>query len=339
MFQTSAFGHTYATAGPADVGVRIYDATVQAVSFARKVELQKLGMEKRRLEMQEAQMAANREASQRNFNLAEERFALERQRLDIDDADRQQKREMALAQFQQTMAERAEARDLREREFQARQQEAQKKQEFDQANRQAQLDMQRQRQESIDNYRASRLELMREQQRTRGQADSPSGKGATASVNAYNTAMDDWIKNLEADKASRQAWIATEAKKARSLADRGGDDAEDMARRADTLERWDTMDDTERIRAGRRPLYDEVQANTWSDKQEKVLDFAKTLRTFAKLHPEIYRNYGLSPLALASLPWAEADEDEMDMAKKLMEQRDVSEDDIKFIVNTILGRR
>ncbi len=162
MFQTSAFGHTYATAGPADVGVRIYDATVQAVSFARKVELQKLGMEKRRLEMQEAQMAANREAGQRNFDLAEERFALERQRLDIDDADRQQKREMALAQFQQTMAERAEDRRMKEEEMTWRRQ-----------NSQEERDWQRQyRQMTMDDRRDDREVRRAQQELTRGQYEA-----------------------------------------------------------------------------------------------------------------------------------------------------------------------
>ena len=162
MFQTSAFGHTYAAAGPSTVGVRIYDAQVQAVSFARKVELQKLGLEKRRLEMQEAQMAANREASQRKFDLAEERFALERQRLDIDDADRQQKREMALAQFQQTMAERAEDRRMKEEEMSWRRQNAQEER-----------DWQRQyRQMTMDDRRDDREVRRAQQELTRGQYEA-----------------------------------------------------------------------------------------------------------------------------------------------------------------------
>ena len=162
MFQTSAFGHTYAMAGPASVGVRIYDAQVQAVSFARRVELQKLALEKRRLEMQEAQMAANREASQRNFDLAEERFALERQRLDIDDADRQQKREMALAQFQQAMADRAEDRRMKEEEMLWRRQNAQEDR-----------DWQRQyRQMTMDDRREDREVRRAQQELTRGQYEA-----------------------------------------------------------------------------------------------------------------------------------------------------------------------
>lgn len=339
MYQTSAFGHTYATAGPSTVGVRIYDAQVQAVSFARRVELQKLAMEKRRLEMQEAQMAANREASQRNFDLAEERFALERQRLDIDDADRQQKREMAQAQFQQTMEDRAEARALREQEMLAKRQEAELRRKDEEAKRQEQLALQQQRQQSLDNYREKRLTLLKEQQERKTQgATRSSGKGTSSqSATAYNSAMDEWVKSMESDKATRQAWIATEAKKARGLADKGGDDAEQMARRADALERWGFMNENQRFGTGVKGLYDEVKENTWSDKREKVLDFAKTLRSFAKIHPEIYTDYGLSPLALSKLPWDEVDEDEMDMVRRLMEQRDVTDEDIKFIVNSLLG--
>lgn len=180
MFQTSAFGHTYAAAGPASVGVRIYDATVQTVSFARNVELQKLRLEKRRLNMQEAQMAASRENANRNFELADTRYELERRRLEMDDADRQQKREMAMQQFQQSMADRAEARDLREREFQARQQEAQDAREFRRSEaefnrglRREELDWQRQyRQMTMDDRREDRETRRAQQELTRGQYEA-----------------------------------------------------------------------------------------------------------------------------------------------------------------------
>lgn len=180
MFQTSAFGHTYAAAGPASVGVRIYDATVQTVSFARNVELQKLRLEKRRLNMQEAQMAANRENANRNFELADTRYELERRRLEMDDADRQQKREMAMQQFQQSMADRQAARDFRDREFQARQQEAQDAREFRRSEaefnrglRREELDWQRQyRQMTMDDRREDRETRRAQQELTRGQYEA-----------------------------------------------------------------------------------------------------------------------------------------------------------------------
>ncbi len=173
MFQTSAFGQTYASVGDPSVGASIYAAAKQEVDFARMVERQKLNLQKRQLRMQEAQMEANRQAQQQNYELAQSRFKLEQKRLDNDFAIRQEERDMAERRYELALEEQrqrtrrqaqldAEARaqrrldnDYRERQFQASEEDRRRGRDL----QQQQLEMTQEQREWDNAFREEQAQL------------------------------------------------------------------------------------------------------------------------------------------------------------------------------------
>lgn len=105
MYQTTGYGQTYASGGGAAVGAAIYGAQRSQIQFARMVESQKLQLEKRRLNQQQAALAAQQKNSERDYNMAMMRFNLEREKLDRDYEQSQLDREYRERVFRQDMAE------------------------------------------------------------------------------------------------------------------------------------------------------------------------------------------------------------------------------------------
>lgn len=107
----NGYSTVYAGAGGPEVGGNIYSAQREQVQFARMVELQKLGLEKRRLNMQQAAMAAQQKNSDRDYNMAMMRFNLEKEKLDRDYEQSQWDREYKEREFKQFVEQKQREND------------------------------------------------------------------------------------------------------------------------------------------------------------------------------------------------------------------------------------
>lgn len=293
------YGQFYGNAGGGEVGAMLYKAAQRQVNFARMVELENLNMKKRALREQEATQAARQAENDRNYELAQSKLALEQQRLDYNDALRQDQKAATEERFRQALVQKELERQERQRRYEA-----------EQAYKQQQLDMKRQSQESLDAYRASRLGISQQKQAQKAGNAAPAEKPAKISASNYDSILNNYISGLEASKKDKDGWIEREAKRARSLAD----EDETMATRASNLERWGFMNENQRYGTG---LYGEVQKNTWSERDGKVLEFAKRFRDFAKANPQIYTEYGFQPM-FDQVDWEKVSDDERDEIFSLM---------------------
>lgn len=321
------YGQFYGNAGGGEVGAMMLRAQQNQVNFARMVEIEKLNMQKRALREQEAAAAAKRADSDRNYELAQSRLAMEQQRLDFNDALRQDQKAEAEEKYRQALLMKEQAR-----------QDALRKQAEDQAIKQQQLELQQRRQDSRDAYMRDRLDIMRQKQdaATAAKSASASGKGPSVSVPNYNAVLDDWLKGLEDTKKAKIGWMESQAKAERKLADEGGDGAEAAAVRANILENWDNMDENHRYGDAGEAFYQKVKANKWSDKEEKILTFGKTFKQFARIHPEIYTKYGLQPM-FDSIEWDAIEPETLDLLVDLMKRPYATDDDLQLIVSLIGG--
>ncbi len=108
----SGYGQSYMPMGGPDVGAAIYGAQRQQVNFARMVELQKLNLQKQALRqqaaMQAAQLAQREQARQDDLAMQQTRFDLEERKIDMQDAETQQRRQDILAAYERAEQEKSQ---------------------------------------------------------------------------------------------------------------------------------------------------------------------------------------------------------------------------------------
>ena len=108
----SGYGQSYMPMGGPGVGAAIYGAQRQEVNFARMVELQKLNLQKRALRQQAAAQAAQlqqrEQARQDELAMQQTRFDLEERKLDMQDAETQQRRQDILDAYERAAQEKSQ---------------------------------------------------------------------------------------------------------------------------------------------------------------------------------------------------------------------------------------
>lgn len=108
----SGYGQSYMPMGGPDVGAAIYGAQRQQVNFARMVELQKLNLQKQALRQQAAAQAAQlqqrEQARQDDLAMQQTRFDLEERKIDMQDAETQQRRQDILAAYERAEQEKSQ---------------------------------------------------------------------------------------------------------------------------------------------------------------------------------------------------------------------------------------